>query len=519
MAEPISENNKRILQNTLYLYLRMFILLIISLFTSRVVFQTLGVDNYGIYNIVGSIIVFFTFFTDGLLGATKRFITAELPSGDVNALQRVFSTAMNAHFLVSLVILVTSESFGLYFLNNFMNIPAGRELAANVVFQFSIFSAILMVIQSPYNGALIANEKMSIYAYFSIFDVVSKLLIIFLIKLLNGDKLILYASLMFIISVLYFLINIFYVRHILPMCRYHRGGDKQLFRSMFSYTGWTLFGSGTYILSNQGVAVLINLFFGVAVNAALGISNTIANIVNRFVKDFQVAFSPQITKYYVAKNIEELNKLVIRSSRYTSYLVLVFLVPICFEASDLLTIWLGVYPNYSVEFCILTLLCIFLESISVPLGFMITSDANIKIYQIFLSSCYMLNFFLCGMALLFFSIPYVVMIIRLAVDILLVFVRVLSAKSICDGFRYHEWIKKVFFDILFVLIPILLSAFFIIKILFTNIWIKIIFTTSSLLVITAFSIFFIGLDVRERSLIIDKIKPYICILCRKEKHN
>ena len=259
-------------------------------------------------------------------------------------------------------------------------------------------------------------------------------------------------------------------------------------------------------MTNQGVAVLINWFFGVAVNAALGVSNTITNIVSKFVKDFQVAFSPQITKYYVAKDEEELNKLVIRASRYSSYLILVFMVPICFEASDLFTLWLGDYPKYSVEFCVITLFCIYLESISAPMGAMITSDTNIKFYQLLLSTCYLLNFVICLIILCFMSIPYVVVIVRFIVDIGLVIVRLLSAIKIFECLRWKEWVVMVLFNAIVILIPVLLFVPVMYSFLIENIWLRLILWTSILVAILVASIFFIGLNRRERSLICSKLR-------------
>lgn len=487
----------------------MLVILLISLITSRVVFRTLGIENYGIYNIVGSIIIFFAFIQDGLLGATKRYITAELATGDELSLKRIFTMAMNAHFLIAGLVLILGETIGVWFLNYMMNIPEGRMLAANIVFQFSILSTVFMIVQSPYSGALIANEKMSIYAYFSIFDVVSKLLIIFLIKLLPGDKLIIYAALMFGIVIVNFLINVLVVRHLLPMCRYCRFFDKQIFKSMFNYTGWTLFGSGSYILTNQGVAVLINMFFGVAVNAALGVSNTITNIVSKFVKDFQVAFSPQITKYYVSHDTVELNKLMIRASRYSSYLILLFMVPISFEISDLLTVWLGEYPQYTVEFCIITLFCIFLESISAPIAAMITSDSHIRFYQIALSTSYLLNFVLCWFVLLFVKIPYIVVCIKLLTDILLVIIRLSVSKKMFKDFDMKVWGRDVIINTLYIVIPILCTMALISKIQISDLWLRFIVMSSILLITTVFSIFFIGLHKKERDIVYSKISKFL----------
>ncbi len=436
-------NNIRIAKNTMYMYFRMFVILVVSLYTTRVVFNVLGVQDYGIYSVVGGVIVFFTFINQSLAGATQRYITAELAEGSIESQRDVFSASIKAHILIGLIILVLGETIGLWFLNSVMNIPEDRMFAANVVYQLSVFSTFLMVLQSPFSAAIMANEKMAVYAYFSIFDVVFKLAVAFLIRLIPGDKLIIYAILIFVIGVINVLIYRIYCYKAFQMCRFRNVKDRSLFKGLFSYMGWALFGTASNIGTNQGVTMLVNYYCGVIINAAMGVSNQIVSIFTQFVTNFQVAFRPQIVKYYVSGKTEELSKLTIRSSRMTAYLILVLLIPVSFELEDLLMIWLGDYPKYAVEFCILTLICIYFESICNPLVMLITSDKSIKNYQVTVSLIYSSNIVFCWIALSFGYVPYIVIAIRLFVDFILVFARLMLMRKRWYDFPILEWIKKV----------------------------------------------------------------------------
>ena len=506
MSTNISENNKRIIKNTLYMYIRMFISLIVSLFTTRIVFNTLGFENYGIYNIVGSIIVLFTFINNGLQGATRRYILAELATGNILSQRKIFTLSIKSHVLISLIIFIIGESIGLYILNYILNIPQDRMLAANVVYQLSIFTCIISIMQSPYQSAIIAYEKMSIYAYLSIFDVIAKLVIMYFVYVINFDKLIIYGISIFVVTTLIFLIHLFYCKYTFPMCKYVKTNDNKELRSMYSYMGWALFGQASNIASQQGVSMLVNIFYNVTVNAAIGISDNITRIITQFISNFQIAFNPQITKLYIQQDFNNLNVLLFRGCRYSCYLVLVFFVPICFDIHDLLTIWLGKYPQYTAEFCILTLACMFLYASSNPLVTAITSDKNISLYQVLVTLTYLGDFLLCWVFLYAKCIPYVVLIIKFIMDIILVAIRLYITKKRIPSFPILSWVYQLIINPICILIPPIIISNIFVYITINNIYIRFITIGIVSFLVTIFSIFIIGLNNREKELILSKIK-------------
>ena len=498
-------NNIRIVKNTMYMYLRMFVILLVSLYTTRIVFNVLGVQDYGIYNVVGGIIVFFTFINSSLTGATQRYITAELAEGDTDSQREVFSTAIVSHLLIGLVIVLLGETIGLWFLNSVMNIPEERMFAANIVYQLSIFSTFLSVLQAPFNATIIAHEKMSVYAYFSIFDVLFKLAVAFLIRAISGDKLIVYAILISAIGVLNIIIYRIYCYRSFQMCRFRKPKNRNTFKGLFSYTGWALFGTATYVGTNQGVTMLVNYYNGVIVNAAMGVSNQIVSVVSQFVSNFQAAFRPQITKYYVTKDSFELSKLTIRASRLSAYLILVLLVPICFEIKDFLGIWLGDYPKYAVEFCLLTLVCIYFESICNPLITLITSDKNIRKYQITVSLIYATNLIFCWIGLSRNAVPYMVIVVRLVIDMALVVARLLLMRHKWYDFPIAEWLKKVIVKpALVMIIPVGLSIL-LQQIPVASVWLRLFLFSGLSFLICALSVYLLLLEKGEKDFLLERL--------------
>ena len=435
----ISEGNKRILTNTLFMYSRMLVLMVVSLYTTRVVFNALGVESYGIYGVVGGVIAFFSFINQGLVGASQRYITAEMAEGTLESQQSIFKQSFVSHLIIIGVIFLLAETIGLWLVNNVLNIPDGRMVAANVVFQASIFVTLLGVLQSPYMAAIIASEKMSIYAYLSVFDAILKLAVAFIIIKAPGDKLISYAILIFLISVVDFLIYYIYCKRKINFCRLSSPIDRVRIKSLFGYMGWSLFGQATNIAANQGVTMLVNVFCGVIVNAAIGVSNQVIGTVNSFVGNFQVAFRPQLTKFYVSKDYASLCKLTTRSSRLSAVLLLVFFVPICFALDDFLTLWLGDYPQYTVEFCLLTLICLYVEGIGFPLIVILTSSEDIKKYQIIVSVLYSTNVILSWFFLSLGFVPYIVIIVRLAVGVVILISRIVLVVKQGVSYNWREW--------------------------------------------------------------------------------
>ncbi len=435
--------NRLIVKNTLFMYMRMLVMLFVSLFTARIVFNTLGIDNYGTYNLVAGIIIFFTFINNALGSATKRFITAEIGVGDPVKIKHIFNTCINAHIIIAIIILILGETVGLWFVNNKLNIPPELMRGANWAYQLSVVSAIIGIIQAPYGAVVVAYEKMGIYALFTIIDVILKLVIIYAVQAIDGDKLIVYSLLLLMVSVVRMIMFQTYTYFKLPICRLKFVKDVKLLKEVFTFTGWSLFGQATVVASNQGVNVLVNIFYNVAVNAAMGVSNTIINTVNGFVTNFQSAFNPQIIKSYNNGDYDYLQSLLVRGAKLSSYLIIIFLVPLLFETPRVLQLWLGDYPEYAVEFCRLSLCSIYIESIAAPLWMLIYSQSNIKEYQIVVASIYSLCFFGGWVVLYLGASPYSVIVVRGVIFFVLLFVRLHYVKRYFKEFNVTNWIYNV----------------------------------------------------------------------------
>ena len=313
----ISENNKRIAKNTLLLYVRMLFMMVVSLYTSRVILNALGVEDFGIYNVVGGVVTMFSIISSSLSSAISRFLTYELGKGNQTKLNKIFSASVSIQLLLSLIIVVLIESVGVWFMNVKMTIPESRMTAANWVLQFSIVTFVINLISVPYNAAIIAHEKMSAFAYISILEAVCKLAIALLIMVSSIDKLIFYAILMCAVAVVIRFIYGHYCKKNFAECTYHFHWDKDILKQMFGFAGWNFLGSGSFLLMTQGVNILMNMFFGVTLNAARGVANQVDNAVQQFVTNFTTAINPQITKSYATGNLSYMHQLVSAGSKYS----------------------------------------------------------------------------------------------------------------------------------------------------------------------------------------------------------
>lgn len=316
-----SANSKRIAKNTLLLYFRMLFMMAVSLFTSRVILNTLGVEDYGINNVVGGIVAMFGFINSSMTSATQRYITFALGKGEKERLKTVFSTSLQIHSLIALLIVLLGETIGMWFLYNKMQIPSDRMEAAFWVLQCSIVSTVVMIISVPYNAAIIAHEKMSAFAYISVLEVVLKLLIVYILVVFSVDKLILYAFLFLGIQIfIRFCYSIYCNRHF-KETKYRHVWDKALFKEMTGFAAWSLFGNLSAVLFTQGLNMLLNVFFGPAVNAARGVAVQVQHAIQQFVGNFQMALNPQITKNYAKGEMQEMYNLMYRSARFSFYLL------------------------------------------------------------------------------------------------------------------------------------------------------------------------------------------------------
>lgn len=375
-------NSRRIAKNTLMLYFRMFITTIVGLYTSRVVLNTLGVTDFGIYNVVGGIISMAAFLNSAMVAASQRFLSFELGRGDHERLKRVFCTSINIHAVICLIAFALAETVGLWFVNTQLVIPAERMVAANWVYQASIFSFMINVMSVPYNSAIVAHEKMSAFAYISILDVTLKLLIVYLLLVFPFDKLIVYSILMVCVVALIRICYTVYCKRHFPECTYKRMMDWALFKEMFSFAGWSIVGSMGFSFKDQLSNIILNLFYGPTVNAARGIGIQVTAHVKTFAQSFTMALNPQITKQYAAGNIEASRKLVYAGSRYTFYLLTLISIPVIINIDYILELWLGVVPQYTGMFVIFSILISLIYALSECVTKAIQATGRIKWFQI-----------------------------------------------------------------------------------------------------------------------------------------
>ena len=367
----VFEKNKRIAKNSLYLYIRLFLMMAITLYTSRVVLDCLGEDDYGIYNVVGGVVAMFAFIQNSLIIAIQRFITFELGTGNKDRLHKIFSTSVNIQFIIALIILVLTETIGLWFLNTKMSIPEGRMDAANFVLQCSIITTMISLIIVPYNATIIAHEHMDVFAYFSIIEAILKLSIAYLLYISQFDKLKIYVILLLLVTVLMQFIYSSYCRRKFEEAHFRFGLDKNLFKEMASFAGWSFIGNTSTMLNTHGVNMLINVFFGVKVNAARAIAIQVESGLQQFVNGFTTAINPQITKSYASNELSDLYLLICRGSNTSIFLKLVVIYTLITSLANSMVTGIlatGNIKRYQIEMNIVSILIFPLSWIAYDLG-------------------------------------------------------------------------------------------------------------------------------------------------------
>lgn len=414
-------NNRRIARNTLMLYLRMGASMLVSLYTARIVLGTLGEVDYGILNVVTGCVAIFTFLNGALSGSTSRFLTYELGQGNIEQLKRTFSATIVIHLLLALAIIILSETVGLWMLTQKLVIPADRMTAAHWAYQIGILSMVISIIQVPYGAAIIAHEKMDIYAYMSLFDVGAKLLLAFLIQVIGGDKMIIWAVMTMIVGVLYTIVYIIYCNKQFDEARNIRfHNDKPLYKQLFSYSWWDLIGQISVMLQGQGINILLNMFFGPIVNTARAISYQVQGALTQFANNFMLASRPQIIKLYAADKIDEMMRLVYLSSCMAFYLSFVLTLPLCLELRYVLNLWLGEYPAETIPFTMLILVNSLIVNIKSSRVAAIHATGHIKLTNI------TVGIILCSI----FPVAYV--LLRMGFDATSVFVALIAITFIAE---------------------------------------------------------------------------------------
>lgn len=499
------ENTKRIAKNTLMLYVRMLFGMLISLYTSRVVLQTLGVEDYGIYNVVGGVVAMFSLLSGSLSAAVSRFLTFELGRKDLERLKKVFSSALCVHAILALVVFVLSETIGLWFLNCKMNIPADRMVAANWVFQFSLFSFLLGLFSVPYNASIISHERMGIFAFVGIGDTILQLCIVLLIAYggINADRLILYSGLLVLKGLLFQFFYFYYCRKSFEECRFRLILDKPLLKDMTGFAGWNFIGASSAILRDQGGNILLNLFYGPALNAVRGIANQVSSAIGAFVGNFMVALNPQITKSYAAAEYEYTFSLIFKGARFSFYLLLWLALPVLLNTQYILSIWLNVVPEHAVFFVQLVLIFSMCEAISNPLVTVMLATGKIRNYQIIVGGLQMMNFPLSYLFLKMGFLPEVVVMIAIALSLVCLVARLIMLRGMIQlpvsRFLHNVCGKILLVTVLSVIIPLLVRwelpanlYGFIISCIICLIW-------------TAAILFIFGCSVSERKFLRDKL--------------
>ncbi len=501
------EKNKRIAKNTLLLYIRMLFIMFVNLYTSRIVLNTLGVENYGIYNVVGGVVMMFSFFTTSLSTAISRFITYDLGKGDLKKLNNVFSTSVNVLLFISIIVIFLGEIIGLWFLNAKLNIPIDRLDAANWVFQFAIVTFIINLLCVPYTSTIIAHERMSVFAYISIVEVSLKFIVAYTLYISPFDKLKTYSILLSGVSCIILSIYAIYCNRKFQECQYRFIYDRKLLKKMTGFAGWNLMGSGAYLFNTQGVNIVTNLFFGVSVNAARGIATQVDGVIKQFVTSFTTAINPQITKSYAEGNKEYMFTLICRGSKYSYFLMLLFAVPFMFETERILSLWLGHVPEYTVTFLRLTMLGTLFDILGNSTANAAWATGDVKKYYLIVGGIGCLVFPVSYFAFLFGMPAYSSYVVFAIIYFLLIFAKLYIIKGLL-GFPVFKFYKEVFHMI----IPVTILSFVFSLLIFFLMQETISrFITIILLggIMTLGSIYFVGMDYTEKEFINKKIKRLI----------
>ncbi len=450
MSDKVS-NNKRIAKNTFFLYLRMIVVLFVSLFTTRVVLNALGIIDYGIYNVVAGFVTMFAFLNTSMINTTQRYYNYERGVKNEEGLSIVYNTAIRIQVILAVVTLVLLETVGLWYINNKMIIPVDRVMAANWIFQFSVFSLVLLILQIPYSSAIIAHEKMDYYAIISIIDAILKLGIALVIPFVTTDKLILYGFLLSLLSVFNIICYGVYARSQFPVIRFSKGLNKSYFKDMLSFSGWNVLESVSYMLQGQGLNMLMNAFWGPVVNAARGIAYQIQGAVNGFSANIATAFRPQLVESYAEEDFKRTENLMFSMSKYCYVMLFIISLPIIIEIYQILDIWLkGTIPDYTIPFTVLVLVNMLINSFNMPLTQTIIATGQVSRYQAVRS---IINASPLLIAWLFIKMgfgPTVVFVVTIAISVVNQIVSLVLLHEVFS-FSYKSYFK-------FVILPCLLFS-------------------------------------------------------------
>lgn len=490
------DNNKRIAKNALILSLRMLLTMAISLYTIRLILSVLGVIDYGIYNVVGGVVVMISFLSNTLGAASQRFFAIEIGRNNLQQLKQTFSLSVTIYIIISIIVLLLAETLGLWFLNSKMVIPPDRIEAANWIYQFSIFSFIINILSIPYVSIIIAREDMKIFAIISIVEVALKLFIVYLLTLFPLDKLKLYAVLIFIVGCLITLINVLICSKKYKESRFHIYWDKRLFKTLISFSGWNLFGALASVINSQGINILLNIFFGPIVNAARGIAFQVSSAVNQFVMNLQTSVNPQIIKNYAINDKKQMMFLVLKTSKFSFFLFFILSMPVLLETSYLLELWLKKVPEYVVLFTRLVIINALIDSLSYSLQTVALATGEIKKYQLVVGGMMLLNLPISYILLKVGFMPEITIYVSIVISILCLLLRTWILKNMID-LSFSDYFKNVIIVVISVSIVAYVLPLFLLFLMKSSLIRFIILGILSLLT-SLTSIYILGISLSEK---------------------
>lgn len=482
----------------------MFLVMAITLFTSRVILKNLGVEDYGIYNVVGGIVAMMSVVNTSMGVATQRYITYSLGKGDFDRLKQVFNTSLQIYILLSVILIVLTETIGLWWVNNKLVVPAARIEATNWVYQYAIVSSCLTLLINPFNAIIIAYEKMDYYAYLSIVEVILKLFVAYIISVIPFDKLNIYGFLLLVVQLIVLAMYFIYCRVNFKECYFQYYRKNPLFKELLTYSGWNLFAAFSSVAKGQGLNILLNAYFGPSVNAARGIAYQINTSITQFFTNFYTAVKPQITKYYAQDKQTEMLNLVMVSARMSFFLILFISLPIMVETPMVIKIWLNKDIDYVVVFTRLIILISAIDAMGSPLMTLIHATGRIRLYQLVIGTATILILPLSYVFLEYFNYnPTSTFYISLSVSIFCMFARLwLVNRQV--SIPIYEYIRNVFMHSFLVAI---ISA--IPPLLLSNLLPETIENFVLVCIICCFSaaicIVFIGMNKKEREFIFNKV--------------
>ena len=502
-------STRRIAKNTLMLYFRQILIMLVSLYTVRIVLNILGVEDYGIYNVVAGVVTMFSFLSGAMATASQRYFAFEMGKGNEDGLQKIFSVTMTIYVLLALIIALLAETVGLWFVNTKLVIPTERMVAVRWIYQFAILSFMVTLLTTPYMASIIVHENMNVYAYVSIVEAALKLGIVFLLQALPYDKLIVYGGLLLIVACINTGLYKGYCKKHYSECRFYLVWDKILFKEMVSYSGWNLFGASVGVVKNQIINVLLNIFFGPLVNAARGISSQVNSAVVSFSQNFSTAMRPQIIKNYASENYKETIQLVFRGCKGTFFLMYLFSLPLMIEMPYVLKLWLKEPPEMAVLFTRLALLDALIDSISYPIMTLAQATGRIRLYQGIVGGIQLLNLPISFYALFLGAQAYSVMVIAVIVTIITFFVRLLILKRLIY-FPMKLFLRRVVWSVLIIallssVLPIVINRY--LKVGFARLVLISVFSCISVGIL----VFFLALSSNDRKLMIIELRKKLYI--------